>query len=163
MANVEEIEDDTVVDNSFWDILEHYAVRRHHKCLTYDQLAEELGGLYSSHYFVQKKYCDRIYKRCQKEWERLKSNPDVHIYHAKEVETSDFRYIVNICKTPGFDGQKERTHLDAVFNTNVNAKGIGYIRVFSFPCKYIISVQPSKLLHSVLESWVLLQSTFEGE
>lgn len=124
------------VKQTFMDVLEHYAVRKSVNCLNFDELSEQTGGLYSNHVFVEKKYSDKIYEICRKEWQKILNHPDVVNYHSKEVNHKNYRYIVNLCRTPGMDGQRERTHLDAVFNTNVVAKGIGYTRVFSFPCKY---------------------------
>lgn len=124
------------VKETFWDILEHYSVRTSANCLTFDDLAQHLGGLYSNHEFVEKKFSDKIYETCEKEWQRNLQNPKIKTYHSKEVETNKYRYIIHLCRTPAVDGQRERTQLDAVFNTNVLAKGIGYTRVFSFPCEY---------------------------
>lgn len=140
MANSTQQTSHDDVKQCFWDILEHYSVRTSTNCLTFDELAEQLGGLYSNHEFVEKKYSDKIYETCRKEWQRNVQNPKVKTYHSKEVQTTKYRYIIHLCRTPGFEEQRERMQLDAVFNTNVLAKGIGYCRVFSFPCKLILNI-----------------------
>lgn len=125
-----------VPKQTFMDILEHYAVWKFEKCLTYDVIAEQTGGLYSTHGFVKKKYWDKIYEICKHEWKKILDHRNVVNYYSKEVNHKNYRYIVNLCRTPIMEGQRECTQLDAVFNCNVMAKGIGYTWVYSFPCEY---------------------------
>lgn len=119
---------------TFMDILEHYAVRRSVQCLTFDELAQQAGGLYSTHTCIEMKYADKIYKRVKKEWKRNLNNPTLHTYDSKEVQKENLSYIIHIFRTPGEQGQKPRTHIDACVRF-IFPKFVGYIRVFSFPCK----------------------------
>lgn len=123
-------------EETFLDVLEHYAVRTSDKCIKYDDLAELSGGLSSNRDYIEEKFANQIYTSCKKEWQRNLANNALITYQSKEVEKDKISYIAHNFKEPRGTETRPQIWLNTCFKMKY-PKDVTYCRVFTFPCKFI--------------------------
>lgn len=123
---------------NFLNVLYHYAVRTSDNCIRFDDLAELMGGLYTRNDCTKLKYCETIYKRCRREWKENLQIPVIKTYYSEEIIKEKYSCIIHIYWEPKTEHRRERIRLETCFKMAF-PHDIGFARVFSFPCKLVLS------------------------